>query len=88
MYYSKDTQAKQRLAIEKRRPERFLSTVTVHEIYKMALSLESRETAELKVALIRTTSRSSSRMRKSPKKLGHMGTLYFQAISLVYRMDK
>ena len=53
LYYSKDARTKQRLAKEKRCPEKFLSAVTVHEIYKLALSLEGRETAELKVALLK-----------------------------------
>jgi len=54
LYYSKDAATKRKLAKEKRCPEKFLSAVSVHEIYKLALSLEGRETADLKVALLKS----------------------------------
>ena len=42
LYYSKDARIKHKLAKQKRCPEKYLSAITVHEIYKLALSLEGR----------------------------------------------
>lgn len=54
LYYSKDATVKQKLAKQKSCPKKYLSAITVHEIYKLALSLEGRETANLKVTLLKS----------------------------------
>lgn len=38
LYYSKDATVKQKLAKQKRCPKKYLWAITVHEIYKLALS--------------------------------------------------
>lgn len=42
LYYSQDAGTKQKLAKQKSCPKKYLSAITVHEIYKLALSLEGR----------------------------------------------
>ena len=54
LYYSKDEQLLQRIKAEKqRRQEKFISTVVIHEIYKLTLQREGRETAVLRIALLK-----------------------------------
>ena len=52
-YYSKDEKLAQRIKEEKRRPEKFISTIVIHEVYRLILRLEGRETAMLRVALLK-----------------------------------
>ena len=52
-YYSKDEKCLQRLREEKRRSERYTSTVVIHELYKLTIEREGRETAVLRAALLR-----------------------------------
>lgn len=42
LYYSQDATVKQKLAKQKSCPKKYLWAITVHEIYKLALSLEGR----------------------------------------------
>ena len=52
-YYSKDEKLLQRLRNEKRQPEKYASTVVIHELYNLTMEREGRETAVLRVALLK-----------------------------------
>jgi predicted nucleic acid-binding protein len=52
-YYSKDEKLAQRIREEKTRSEKFISTVVIHEVYRLTLQCEGRETAVLRVALLK-----------------------------------
>lgn len=52
-YYSKDEKCLQRLKEEKRRSEKYTSAVVVHELYKLTIEREGRETAVLRSALLK-----------------------------------
>ena len=52
-FYSKDEKLLPRMREEKRRPERYASTVVIHELYKLTIEREGRETAKLRVALLK-----------------------------------
>jgi len=52
-YYSKDEKVRKRIREEKRRPEKYASTVVIHELYNLTLEREGRETAVLRAALLR-----------------------------------
>jgi predicted nucleic acid-binding protein len=52
-YYSKDESTLKKLRAQKARKERYVSAVVIHEIYRLALSREGRETARTKVAHLR-----------------------------------
>ena len=51
--YSSDLDFKRRANVEKANHERFISAITVHELYRVTLSREGRETAKLRIALVR-----------------------------------
>jgi len=53
LYYSKDERLLQRIKEEKRRQEKFISTVVIHEVYRLSLQREGRETAMLRIALLK-----------------------------------
>ena len=53
LYYSKDERLLQRIREEKRRQEKFISTVVIHEVYRLTLQREGRETAMLRIALLK-----------------------------------
>ncbi len=50
--YSKDPEFQRKADAEKRNREKYVSTVTVHELYRLTLSREGRETAKLRVSLM------------------------------------
>jgi predicted nucleic acid-binding protein len=52
-YYSKDSKLLQRLKEEKRQPDKYASTVVIHELYNLTMEREGRETAVLRVALLK-----------------------------------
>ncbi len=52
-YYSKDEKLLPRMREERKRPEKYVSTVVIHELYKLTLEREGRETAKLRVALLK-----------------------------------
>jgi len=52
-YYSKDEKLLRRLREEKRRPEKYASTVVIHELYSLTVEREGREIAVLRVALLK-----------------------------------
>ena len=53
LYYSKDEKLLRRLREEKTQPEKYASTVVIHELYNLTLEREGRETAVLRVALLK-----------------------------------
>ena len=53
LYYSKDEEHLKRMREEKRRQERFISTVVIHEIYRLTLQREGQETAALRVTVLK-----------------------------------
>jgi predicted nucleic acid-binding protein len=50
--YSKDPEFQRKADAEKRNREKYVSTVAVHELYRLTLSREGRETAKLRVSLM------------------------------------
>ena len=52
-YYSKDEKLLKRLREEKRQPEKYASTVVIHELYNLTIEREGREIAVLRVALLK-----------------------------------
>ena len=52
-YYSKDEKLAQRIREEKTRSEKFISTVVIHEVYRLTIQREGRETALLRIALLK-----------------------------------
>src|SRR3972149_9642480 len=52
-YYSRDEKLLKRLREEKRQPEKYASTIVIHELYNLTLEREGRETAVLRVALLK-----------------------------------
>ena len=51
LFYSTDESLQKKIGAQKVRKERFTSAVVIHEIYRLALKREGRETAKIKVAL-------------------------------------
>jgi predicted nucleic acid-binding protein len=52
-YYSRDDEPLQRIKEEKKRRWKFISAVVIHEVYKLTLAREGRETAVLRTTLLR-----------------------------------
>jgi len=52
-YYSENEETLQRMKEEKKRREKFISTVVIHEVYKLTLAREGRETAALRTTLLK-----------------------------------
>ncbi|MBN1245767.1 PIN domain-containing protein [Candidatus Bathyarchaeota archaeon] len=52
-YYSKDDETLQRMKEEKKQREKFISTVVIHEVYRLTLTREGRETAALRATLLK-----------------------------------
>src|SRR3989337_3209998 len=52
-YYSKDEKLVRKAREEKRRQEKFISTIVIHEVYRLTLAREGRETAVLRTALLK-----------------------------------
>jgi predicted nucleic acid-binding protein len=53
--YSKDHAFQKRAEAEKRTRERYISTVALHELYRLTLMREGRETAKLRISLLKKT---------------------------------
>lgn len=51
--YSKDSNFRKRTEVEKVKREKYISAVSVHELYRITLSREGRETAKLRVTIVR-----------------------------------
>ena len=52
-YNSKDSALLEKMRIEKSRREKYVSAIVIHELYKLSLANEGRETAKLKVAFLK-----------------------------------
>jgi len=52
-YYSKDELLLKKIRAQKARKERYVSAVVIHEVYRLAISREGRETAKIKVAQLK-----------------------------------
>ncbi len=55
--YSQDPEFQRKANAEKRNREKYVSAVTLHELYRLTLSREGRETAKLRVSLCRKVSK-------------------------------
>lgn len=53
IYYSKDEKVKQRLAEERLRRKRHVSSVVIHELYNDSLANEGREVAKVKITFLK-----------------------------------
>jgi predicted nucleic acid-binding protein len=53
LFYSKEKDLQERIRKEKTRREKYVSTVVIHEIYKLALKREGQDTARIKVAFLK-----------------------------------
>ena len=51
--YSKNPEFKKRADTEKGNREKYISAVSVHELYRITLSREGRETAKLRITIVR-----------------------------------
>ncbi len=51
-YYSTNQPFRRKIEQEKRRRDKYVSTVAIHEIYNITLAREGRETAKLRATLI------------------------------------
>jgi predicted nucleic acid-binding protein len=52
-YNSKDPALLEKIRKEKYRREKYVSTIVIHELYKLSLANEGRETAKLKVNFLK-----------------------------------
>jgi predicted nucleic acid-binding protein len=52
LYYSKDAKTLSRIKAEKNRREKYISTIVIHEVYRLTLAREGRETAKLRATLL------------------------------------
>lgn len=53
LYNSKNEALKKKIQIEKKRNEKYVSTIVIHELYKLTLANEGREIAKHKVEYIK-----------------------------------
>ncbi len=52
LYYSKEERTLSKIRAEKTRKEKYISTIVLHEIYKLTLAQEGRQTAQLRTTLL------------------------------------
>ena len=53
LFFTKDQNMRKWVENEKRKREKYTSTVVVHELFRLTLSREGRETAKLRVILVK-----------------------------------
>ena len=53
LYNTKNPMTKKKAYEERQRRKRYVSAVVIHELYKYSIALEGRETAKLKIALLK-----------------------------------
>lgn len=53
--YSKNSEFQRKADAEKKNREKYVSVVAVHELYRLTLSREGRETAKLRISLLKQT---------------------------------
>jgi predicted nucleic acid-binding protein len=52
-FYSKNETVHRKLEEEKKRKEKYVSAIVIHEVYKLSLAREGRETARLRASLMK-----------------------------------
>jgi predicted nucleic acid-binding protein len=52
-FYSKNQSQHRKLSEEKKRKEKYISAIVIHELYKLSLAREGRETAKLRATLMK-----------------------------------
>jgi len=52
LYYSKEEKTLGKMKTEKNQREKYVSTISLHEIYKLTLTREGRQTAQLRATLL------------------------------------
>ena len=52
-FYSKNQSQHKKLSEEKKRKEKYISAIVIHELYKLSLAREGRETAKLRATLMK-----------------------------------
>jgi predicted nucleic acid-binding protein len=52
-FYSKNQSQHKKLSEEKKRKEKYISAIVIHELYKLSLVREGRETAKLRATLMK-----------------------------------
>lgn len=52
-FYSKNLTQQKKLSEEKKRKEKYISAIVIHEVYKLSLVREGRETAKLRATLMK-----------------------------------
>ena len=52
-FYSKNQSQHKKLSEEKNRKEKYISAIVIHELYKLSLAREGRETAKLRATLMK-----------------------------------
>ena len=52
-FYSKNETVHRKLEEEKKRKEKYVSAIVIHEVYKLSLAREGRETARLRATLMK-----------------------------------
>jgi predicted nucleic acid-binding protein len=53
LFYTKHPEMQKKVSAEKRKREKYVSAVSVHELYGLTLSREGRETAKLRILLVK-----------------------------------
>jgi predicted nucleic acid-binding protein len=53
LFYAKDSDMRTRIEAEKRKGEKCISAVVIHELYKLTLLREGLETAKLRVVMVK-----------------------------------
>jgi len=53
LYNTKNAVTKKKASEERQRRKRYVSAIVIHELYKYSLSIEGRETAKLKISLLK-----------------------------------
>jgi predicted nucleic acid-binding protein len=53
LYNTKNSATKKKAYEERQRRKKYVSAIAIHELYRYSLSLEGRETAKLKIALLK-----------------------------------
>ena len=52
-FYSKQENLRTRIKQERKRKKKYVSTIALHEVYKLSLTREGQETAKLRAALLK-----------------------------------
>jgi predicted nucleic acid-binding protein len=52
-FYSKDNELRKRIKAEKQNREKYISAVAIHEFYVISLAREGRETAKLRITIMK-----------------------------------